>query len=124
MDGWLLGAMLAIGHLPPLVTATCTRYHTQHTHPHTAAAADQRLIFKEPPRGIRKVVISTNIAETSITVNDVVYVIDSGKLKEKQYDATLQTSSLTEARCELRRVGSGEFGDWGDSCGGGGVLGG
>lgn len=43
--------------------------------------AAQSQIFKEPPHGIRKVVVATNIAETSITIDDVIYVIDSGKLK-------------------------------------------
>jgi HrpA-like RNA helicase len=41
----------------------------------------QSQIFKEAPSGIRKVVVATNIAETSITIDDVIYVIDSGKLK-------------------------------------------
>ena len=43
----------------------------------------QSQIFKQPPTGIRKVVVATNIAETSITIDDVIYVIDSGKLKGK-----------------------------------------
>ncbi len=43
---------------------------------------DQRQIFRPPPHGLRKVILATNIAETSITIGDVVFVIDSGKLKE------------------------------------------
>ncbi|KAG8138641.1 hypothetical protein E2320_001445, partial [Naja naja] len=47
---------------------------------------DQQNIFPRPPPGVRKIVLATNIAETSITINDIVHVVDSGTHKEERYD--------------------------------------
>lgn len=52
--------------------------------------------FKRPPSGVRKVVLATNIAETSLTIEDVVYVVDSGKLKERRHDPARGMSLLVE----------------------------
>ena len=41
---------------------------------------------------MRKIVLSTNIAETSVTIDDVAFVIDSGRAKEKNYDPHLKVS--------------------------------
>ena len=46
---------------------------------------DQKKIFRPAPQGLRKVILSTNIAETSLTIDDVVVVIDSGKVKEVRF---------------------------------------
>jgi len=56
---------------------------------------DQRKVFRRPPAGVIKVILATNIAETSLTIDDVVYVVDSGKVREKTYDAYTGCSSLT-----------------------------
>ncbi|CAI7885728.1 unnamed protein product [Closterium sp. NIES-54] len=63
----------------------------------SVSAAEQRTAFNSPPSGVRKVVLATNIAETSITIDDVVYVVDVGKQKETQFDARRGMTSLVEA---------------------------
>ena len=45
------------------------------------STTEQKAIFDVPPRGIRKIVVSTNIAETSITIEDCVFVVDSCRVK-------------------------------------------
>lgn len=47
----------------------------------SVAAHEQRRAFDVPPAGVRKIVLATNIAETSLTISDVRFVVDSGKLK-------------------------------------------
>ncbi|KAK7398828.1 hypothetical protein VNO78_10001 [Psophocarpus tetragonolobus] len=58
------------------------------------ASSEQRLIFENPEGGVRKIVLATNMAETSITINDVVFVVDTGKAKETSYDALNNTPCL------------------------------
>ncbi|XP_047379392.1 putative ATP-dependent RNA helicase DHX57 [Sciurus carolinensis] len=60
------------------------------------SSEEQQAVFVKPPVGVTKIIISTNIAETSITIDDVVYVIDSGKMKEKRYDASKGMESLED----------------------------
>ena len=62
----------------------------------TLSNAEQTAIFQRPPKGKRKIVLSSNIAETSITIDDVVFVIDSGRVKENRYDDLNKMPTLTE----------------------------
>ena len=54
----------------------------------------QQLVFEPTPKGMRKVILSTNIAETSITIPNVVYVIDSGLVKTRDYNSKIGLDSL------------------------------
>ena len=58
-----------------------------------SSAAQQR-IFQPAPRNTRKIIIATNIAETSVTVPGVRFVIDSGKAKVKQFRTSIGMESL------------------------------
>ncbi|KAH8278111.1 hypothetical protein KR018_006309, partial [Drosophila ironensis] len=60
------------------------------------ALAEQDKVFDFAPEGARKCIVSTNIAETSLTVDGVRFVIDSGKVKEMSYDASCKCQRLKE----------------------------
>lgn len=55
---------------------------------------DQKEVFKPIDVNIRKIILTTNIAETSITIPEVCYVLDAGKEKQRCYDYVLQCSTL------------------------------
>ncbi|KAI0855442.1 DEAD/DEAH box helicase [Xylaria cubensis] len=69
---------------------------------------EQRRVFASPPNGKRKVVVATNVAETSITIDDIVAVIDAGRVKETSFDPQNNMRKLEEtwasrAACKQRR---------------------
>ncbi|KAF8440863.1 pre-mRNA splicing factor [Boletus edulis BED1] len=59
----------------------------------------QAKIFEPTPPGARKVVLATNIAETSITIDGVVFVIDPGFVKQNVYNPRTGMSSLVVVPC-------------------------
>jgi ATP-dependent RNA helicase DHX37/DHR1 len=52
-------------------------------------------IFSPPPEGHRLCVVATNIAETSLTIPGVKYVVDSGRVKTKFYDKVTRVIVLS-----------------------------
>lgn len=67
---------------------------------------DQQNIFQRPPPGVRKIVLATNIAETSITINDIVHVVDSGTHKEERYDLKTKVPGPRRALSFAGRAGA------------------
>ncbi|GAB7361675.1 hypothetical protein MBLNU230_g1725t1 [Neophaeotheca triangularis] len=72
-------------------------------------------IFEPPPEGGRKVVIATNIAETSITIDGIFYVVDPGFVKQSAYDAKLgmdrlQVTPISQAQAKQRAGRAGRTG--------------
>lgn len=57
----------------------------------------QLLVFDKAPNGQRKIILATNIAETSITIEGIKYVVDSGMVKSKSYNSKTNMESLQEA---------------------------
>lgn len=53
----------------------------------------QQRVFQPPPPGCRLCVVSTNVAETSLTIPNIKYVIDTGKTKVKLYDKVTGVTS-------------------------------
>ncbi|XP_047403255.1 ATP-dependent RNA helicase DHX33 isoform X1 [Sciurus carolinensis] len=74
--------------------------------------AQQLRVFQGAPKGYRKVIISTNIAETSITITGIKYVVDTGMVKAKKYNPdsglevlAVQRVSKTQAWQRTGRAG-------------------
>ncbi|KAH7104403.1 P-loop containing nucleoside triphosphate hydrolase protein [Auriculariales sp. MPI-PUGE-AT-0066] len=59
--------------------------------------AEQQKVFEAPKPGVRRIILSTNVAETSVTIPDVVYVVDSARVKELRHEPERHMSSLVSA---------------------------
>lgn len=78
-------------------------FHLLHS---TAPAGSAEAAFRRPSPGVRKIILATNIAESSVTIPDVVYVLDSGKQKVMHYDQKLRMNVLEPcwiSRANLRQ---------------------
>jgi HrpA-like RNA helicase len=110
----------ACRHLPPSTPGLCIC-------PIFAALSFERqqLVFQPAPRGIdlsfvndkgmRKVVLSTNIAETSITIPGISYVVDTGLVKQRNHQSkigldTLAVTPISQASCNQRSGRAGREG--------------
>ncbi|ORY76229.1 P-loop containing nucleoside triphosphate hydrolase protein [Leucosporidium creatinivorum] len=58
------------------------------------APSEQAKAFAPAPPNTRKIILATNVAETSVTIPGIKYVVDSGMAKEKQYHAAVGIDSL------------------------------
>uniref|UniRef100_A0A182J6Q0 RNA helicase n=1 Tax=Anopheles atroparvus TaxID=41427 RepID=A0A182J6Q0_ANOAO len=81
----------------------------------TLSIAEQDKVFDYAPEGMRKCIVSTNIAETSVTIDGIRFVVDSGKVKEMSYDPTTKMQRLKEfwiskASAEQRKGRAGRTG--------------
>ncbi|CAI7627952.1 unnamed protein product [Penicillium pancosmium] len=78
-------------------------------------AEQQAKIFERADAGVRKVIVATNIAETSLTVDGIMYVVDAGYSKLKVYNPrmgmdTLQITPISQANANQRSGRAGRTG--------------
>ncbi|KAJ2800502.1 hypothetical protein H4R20_004033 [Coemansia guatemalensis] len=76
------------------------------------SASDQKVVFDLAQKGMRKVILSTNVAETSVTIDGVVYVVDCGLVKQRVFDVATgidrlvtRTISRSSAKQRAGRAG-------------------
>ncbi|XP_018651171.1 putative atp-dependent RNA helicase [Schistosoma mansoni] len=75
----------------------------------------QQSVFQPPPENHRLIVVATNVAETSITIPNIRFVVDTGKVKTKVYEPATGTSNfeiiwISQASAEQRAGRAGRIG--------------
>ncbi|KAH9515060.1 ATP-dependent RNA helicase dhx37 [Bulinus truncatus] len=75
----------------------------------------QAQVFEPPPEGCRLCIVATNVAETSLTIPNIRYVIDTGKTKTKYYDkvtgvSTFRVTWVSQASANQRAGRAGRMG--------------
>lgn len=70
----------------------------------TLSPKDQRRAFVKSKQGCQKLILATNIAETSVTIPDVVCVIDSGLVREVHQNKRTSTSTLVTTWCSRASI--------------------
>ncbi|KAG7095106.1 hypothetical protein E1B28_005891 [Marasmius oreades] len=82
-----------LSELLPTLPRTATRLVPLALHA-GLTTEEQLAVFEPPDRGTRKVIISTNIAEASVTIEGIKFVVDSGFVKIRVYNPTTALASL------------------------------
>lgn len=77
--------------------------------------AQQQAAIAPPPAGMRKVVLSTNLAETSLTIDGISVVIDSGLCRQSRFNprqglSVLETAAISQAAAIQRSGRAGRLG--------------
>ncbi|KYQ89362.1 DEAD/DEAH box helicase [Tieghemostelium lacteum] len=83
----------------------------------TLPTSKQMRVFQKPPLGSRLVVVATNLAETSLTIPNISYVVDTGRVKSRQYNkensagiSSFQVSWTSKASADQRAGRAGRTG--------------
>ncbi|EDL44125.1 pre-mRNA splicing factor RNA helicase, putative [Plasmodium vivax] len=92
----------APGEAEKIEAAQCEAANLEAAQPGELAPASQPK--RTMRRGTRKIILSTNICETSITIDNIVYVIDSGLCKQKVYNPNSGVESLVTLPCSKASV--------------------